>query len=155
MLLGVLSLIQCRTAHSGVFESEGFTIKLPDGWDSTPQEIGETAVLFFSPPELGTQSALLISVQKSPGLQLHDLIGNTKATIKGELPGADFVLEREVEQDGATWVELVYIYSDMESLHLLTVSNGYSYTFTATTPEGLFRGRLPGFRQIFTTFRFR
>ncbi len=155
MLLCVLSLIQCKTAHSEVFESEGFTIKLPDGWDSTPQEIGKTAVLFYSPPELGTQSALLISVQKSPTLELRDLIRDTKATIKRELPEANFLLEREVDQDGATWAELVYVYSDMESLHLLTVRNGYSYTFTITTPEGLFRERLPEFRQIFTTFRFR
>ncbi len=73
----------------------------------------------------------------------------------GELPEANFLLEREVEQDGATWAELVYIYSEMEFLHLVTVSNGYSYTFTATTPEGLFRNRLPEFRQVFTTFRFR
>ncbi len=147
--------MQCEIASSGVFESEGFTIKLPDGWDSTSQEMMGGTFLFFSLPELGPQSSLFISVQKLPKLEPRDLLRDTKATIKGEFPEANFLLEREVEQDGSKWGELVYTYSDMEFLQLLTVRNGYSYTFTATTPEELFRERLPEFRQIFGTFRFR
>ncbi len=154
MLLGVLLLLQCKIAHSGAFESEGFTIKLPDGWESVSQEM-EGTVLFLSLPELGVQSALLISVQKSPRLELRDLLRDTKATITREFPDSNFLLEREVEQDGARWGELVYTYSDMEFLQLLAVRNGYSYTFTVTTPEELFRERLPEFRQTFSTFRFR
>ena len=146
--------MQCETASSEVFESEGFTIKLPDGWDSAAQEM-EGTVLFLSLPELGPQSSLFISVQKSPKLELHDSLRDTKATIKGEFPEANFLLEREVKQDGARWGELVYTYSDMEFLQLLAFRNGYSYTFTATTLEELFRERLPEFRQIFGTFRFR
>lgn len=147
--------MQSGTASSEVFESQKFTIAFPEKqWDSIPQEMGGT-VLFYSLPDLGPQSCIIISSQKGTGLETSGLMKATKAAIEDEFPEASFLLGRDVEQDGAIWSELIYTHSGMEFLQVLTVKNGYSYVFTATTLEELFKNRLPEFRQIFSTWRFR
>lgn len=154
-LLVTSLLVRGESASADVFEAEAFTIELPsDIWDSSPQEMGAT-ILFYSLPDLGPQASLLITVQKTSKHDTIGLLNTTKAAIKKQFPEVSFLLEREVEQDGARWSEIIYAYSGMEFLHLLTVRNEYSYFFTVTTPEELFQKRLPLFRQVFSTWRFR
>lgn len=155
ILLVILSLAYGGEASSEVFESANFTIELSENWDGTPQEIMEDTVLFYSLPYLDPQVCLIIRVQKESELDTLGLLEATKAAIKEELPETRFLLEREVEQDGARWSELIYTYSGMEFLQLVTIRNGYSYVFTATTLEALFGNRLPELRQIFSTWHFR
>lgn len=154
-LLVLLSLAYGGQASSEVFESANFRIELSENWDGTPQEIMEDTVLFYSLPDLGPQVCLIIRVQKESELDTLGLLEATKAIIKEELPETRFLLEREVEQDGARWSELIYTYSGMEFLQLVTIRNGYSYVFTATTLQALFGNRLPELRQIFSTWHFR
>ena len=155
ILLVLLSLAYGGEASSEVFESANFAIELSENWDGTPQEIMEDTVLFYSLPDLSAQVCLIIRVQKEPELDTLGLLEATKATIKEKLPETRFLLEREVEQDGARWSELIYTYSGMEFLQLVTIRNGYSYVFTATTLQALFGNRLPELRQIFSTWHFR
>jgi hypothetical protein len=155
ILLALLSLAHGGTVRSEVFESANFTIDLPENWDGTPQKIMEDTVLFYTLSDLDPQASLVILVQKESELDTIGLLEATKAAIKEKLPETRFLLEREVEQDGARWSELIYTYSGIEFLQLVTVRNGYRYVFTVTTLEAFFGNRLPESRRIFSTWHFR
>lgn len=146
-------LLWADTVQPAVFKSESFTIRLPENWDNNPQRIGSSLV-FYTLPELGPQACLLIAVQASANIETSDFTRAVKSVLKEQVPGINFLLEREVEQAGARWNELIYAYSGMEFLQVMTVKGGGSYSFMATTPEELFKERLPGFRDIFSTWRF-
>lgn len=154
ILLFTSIFINGGMVDSCVFESEVFSLKLPDDWDCSPQRMGAT-VVFYSLPELGPQACLMVSVQNATEQEPSDLLKAAKGAIREEFPEASFLLERKVEQNGAEWMEIIYTHSEMQFIQLFTVRNGHSYNFTITTLKEFFRNRLPEFRQIFSTWHFR
>ncbi len=155
LLLFVTSLLAGgEAANPGTFKTRAFAIKLTEAWDRSPQERGAT-VLFYTLPERGPQACLIIGVQKVSEPEPSSLVQVTKAAIEEEFPEVSFLLEREIKQDGALWTELIYTYSGMEFLQVMTVRGGYGYIFTATVQQELFKSRLPEFRQIFHTWLLR
>jgi hypothetical protein len=141
------------SANSATFQTETYSIKLPETWDSNPQRMGVT-VLFYTIPAIGPQSCLMITVAKT-SQGASSFVEATKQAVKKQFPEVSFLIERKAEQDRADWSELIYSHSGMQFLQLLAVRNGYAYNFTVTTVEERFRERLPEFRQIFSSWRFR
>ncbi|HHT9154467.1 MAG TPA: hypothetical protein ACFYD5_01505, partial [Candidatus Tripitaka sp. YC43] len=68
-------------------------------------------MVFYTLPELGPQACLLIAVQASANIETSDFTRAVKSVLKEQVPGVNFLLEREVEQAGARWNELIYAYS--------------------------------------------
>lgn len=154
LLIPHLSHFCTAEADSEVFKAPEYSIKLPENWGSVPQQMGGTAI-FYTLPDLGPQSCLIVTVEKVSGVKSEDLADSIKSAIKKEFSDAAFLLEREVPQAGVEWREIIYAYSGMKFLHLITIKNSQSYSFIITAPEKFFNERLSKFRQIFSTWHFR
>ncbi|MDI6759642.1 MAG: hypothetical protein QMD05_02330 [Candidatus Brocadiaceae bacterium] len=154
LLIPHLSHFCTVEAYSEVFKAPEYSIKLPENWVSAPQQMGGTAI-FYTATDLGPQSCLIVTVEKVSDVEGEDWADSIKSAIKKEFSDAAFLFERKVSQAGVEWREIIYAYSGMKFLYLMTIKNSQSYSFTVTAPEEFFNERLSEFRQIFSTWHFR